>query len=288
MKYYLNGDLFQSLEGHKADFIEEVIIVTFLPEDVVDGLYSAVERAGLKVANLTLEPIAAINIAIPENFRMLNIALVDVGAGTSDICITRDGSIIAYGMIPCAGDELTEVIVQEYLVDFATAEQIKLDSSSLDKIQYTDIMGISHEIKASDVWKLTEPIREKMTTDVAEKIKELNGDKSVSACFVVGGGGKIHGYTESMAEKLGIASERVALRGEEVMQNITFDQPEVKKDPLLVTPIGICLNYYEQKNNFDSYRCSNAGWIYYRGIVPSPWQGDTFHSKWYQENGSWK
>lgn len=250
MKYYLNGDLFQSLEGHKADFIEEVIIVTFLPEDVVDGLYSAVERAGLKVANLTLEPIAAINIAIPENFRMLNIALVDVGAGTSDICITRDGSIIAYGMIPCAGDELTEVIVQEYLVDFATAEQIKLDSSSLDKIQYTDIMGISHEIKASDVWKLTEPIREKMTTDVAEKIKELNGDKSVSACFVVGGGGKIHGYTESMAEKLGIASERVALRGEEVMQNITFDQPEVKKDPLLVTPIGICLNYYEQKNNF--------------------------------------
>ena len=118
MKYYLNGEIFPSLEGHKANKIEEVIIVTFLPEDVVDGLYSAVEKAGLKVANLTLEPIAAINVAIPESFRMLNIALVDVGAGTSDICITRDGSIIAYGMIPYAGDELTEAIVHEYLVDF--------------------------------------------------------------------------------------------------------------------------------------------------------------------------
>ena len=89
MKYYLNGELFQSLEGHKANKIEEIIIVTFLPEDVVDGLYTAVERAGLQVANMPLEPIAAINVAIPENFRMLNISLVDVGAGTSDICVTK-------------------------------------------------------------------------------------------------------------------------------------------------------------------------------------------------------
>lgn len=250
MRYYLNGELFSSLEGHKAEKIEEDIIVTFLPEDVVDGLYSAVERAGLQVANLTLEPIAAINVAIPENFRMLNIALVDVGAGTSDICITRDGSIIAYGMIPLAGDELTEVIVQEYLVDFATAEKIKLDSSTLEEVEYEDIMGISHKIKSKDVWELTESVREKMTTEVASKIKELNGGKSVSAAFVVGGGGKIHGYTESLAKKLEIVPERVALRGEEVMKNITFEQSDVKKDPLLVTPIGICLNYYEQKNNF--------------------------------------
>ena len=68
----------------------------------MDGLYSACNLGGLEVANMTLEPIAAINVAIPEAFRMLNIALVDVGAGTSDISITRDGSIIAYGMIPFA------------------------------------------------------------------------------------------------------------------------------------------------------------------------------------------
>ncbi len=250
VRYYLNEELFSSLEGHKAEKIEEDIIVTFLPEDVVDGLYSAVERAGLQVANLTLEPIAAINVAIPENFRMLNIALIDVGAGTSDICITKDGSIIAYGMIPFAGDELTEVIVQEYLVDFATAEQIKLDSSSLEEVEYEDIMGISHRVKAKDVWDLTEKVRENMTTEVASKIKELNGGKSVSAAFVVGGGGKIHGYTQSLAKKLDIVPERVALRGEEVMKEITFEQADIKKDPLLVTPIGICLNYYEQKNNF--------------------------------------
>ncbi|MDE6982851.1 MAG: rod shape-determining protein, partial [Lachnospiraceae bacterium] len=250
VKYFLNDEIFSNLEGHKAEKISEDIIVTFLPEDVVDGLYSAVAIADLSVANMTLEPIAAIDVAIPENFRMLNIALVDVGAGTSDICITRDGSIIAYGMIPLAGDELTELIVQSYLVDFAMAEHIKLASTKEKEIEYTDIMTLKHTLKSEEVWKLTEGLVDRITTDVANKIKELNGDTTVSATFVVGGGGKIHGFTEMLADKLELPNERVALRGEEVLKEITFEQPDIQKDPLLVTPIGICLNYYEQRNSF--------------------------------------
>lgn len=250
MRYFLNGEEFKSLEGHKADKIEEDIIVTFLPEDVVDGLYSAVERVGLNVANLTLEPIAAINVAIPETFRMLNIALVDVGAGTSDICITDDGAIIAYGMIPYAGDELTEILVKHYLVDFANAEKIKKEASENDKITYEDIMGISHTTTAKEVWEACEEVLEKITTAVSEKIIELNSNKPVAAVFVVGGGGKVHDFCKKISEKIGIIEERVALRGEDVMKMVEFAENDVKKDPLLVTPIGICLNYYEQRNSF--------------------------------------
>ena len=250
VKFFLNDEVFISLEGHKANKIGEDIIVTFLPEDVVDGLYAAVGQAGLSVANMTLEPIAAINVAIPENYRMLNIALVDVGAGTSDISITRDGSIIAYGMIPHAGDELTEVIVQHFLVDFNMAESIKLQSTTSDTVTYKDIMSIEHTIPAKDVWDVAAPVVDNIAQEVSTKIRELNGDKTVSACFVVGGGGKIHGFTEKLAEDLDLPEERVALRGEEVLGDVTFEQEDIKKDPLLVTPIGICLNYYDQRNNF--------------------------------------
>ena len=250
VKFFLNDEVFISLEGHKANKIGEDIIVTFLPEDVVDGLYAAVGQAGLSVANMTLEPIAAINVAIPENYRMLNIALVDVGAGTSDISITRDGSIIAYGMIPHAGDELTEVIVQHFLVDFNMAESIKLQSTTSDKVTYKDIMSIEHTIPAEDVWEVVAPVVENIAQEVSTKIRELNGDKTVSACFVVGGGGKIHGFTQKLAEGLDLPQERVALRGEEVLGEVIFEQEDIKKDPLLVTPIGICLNYYDQRNNF--------------------------------------
>ncbi len=250
MRYYMNGYPIGNLEGHKARTIGIDLIATFLPDDVVDGLYKAVELAGLRVANLTLEPIAAIQVAIPEKFRMLNMALVDVGAGTSDICITKDGTITAYGMIPVAGDSLTDLLVQHCLVDFETAEQIKRQSGVQEVIEYSDIMGLPQTITAQEVAQLLESSVEKMTHLVAECIKELNGDKSVSAVFVVGGGGMIPGYTEKLAEELGIVKERVAIRGQEVMQNIVFEMEDAIKDSMMVTPIGICLTYYEQSNNF--------------------------------------
>lgn len=249
VRFYLNGYPMGNLEGHKARTIGVDLIATFLPEDVVDGLYRAVELAGLEVANMTLEPIAAIQVAIPERFRMLNIALIDVGAGTSDISITNDGCIIAYGMIPIAGDALTEVIARHCLVDFATAEKIKRQAGEAEEITYEDIMFLPQKIKSKEVLSVTAPVVEDMARQVADKIKELNGGKSVSAVFVVGGGGKLPGYTEAVARDLDIVPERVALRGEEVMQQIVFEE-DTAKDSLLVTPIGICLNFYEQNNNF--------------------------------------
>ena len=250
IKYYLNGYEISNLENHKAHKISGEVLATFLPEEVVDGLYAAVEQAGLNVSNLTLEPIAAMHVAIPQHYRLLNICLVDVGAGTSDICVAKYGSIIGYGMIPSAGDEITELIVKEYLVDFNTAEKIKMISPKRKSMTYKDIMGISHKITPAEVYELVAGVINEITKSVAEKIIELNGGKSVSAVFVVGGGGKLPDFTKALAKQLKLPEERVALRGEEVMDHIYIHVPDVKKDPLLVTPIGICLNYYDQKNNF--------------------------------------
>ncbi len=251
VKYYLNGYGINSLAGHKAEKIGVDLIATFLPEEVVDGLYEAVSYAGLNVANLTLEPIAAINVAIPENYRLLNIALIDVGAGTSDICITKSGSISAYGMIPYAGDEITEVIAQKYLVDFNTAETIKMGASKKKGfVNFKDIMGLSQKADVKEVRAAVDEVVNNITKECADRIIELNGGKAVSAVFIVGGGGKIPFYTEKLSKALGIPEERVALRGEEVLTAIDFNVEDYKKDSLFVTPIGICMNYYDQKNNF--------------------------------------
>ncbi|MBE5944050.1 MAG: cell division protein FtsA [Lachnospiraceae bacterium] len=250
IKYYLNGYEIHNLEGHKGTKIGADVLATFLPEEVVSSLYSAVEMAGLYVTNLTLEPIAAINVAIPEQYRLLNIALIDVGAGTSDICITKDGSIIGYGMIPSAGDELTEALIKKYLIDFNTAEKLKTASIKRKSISYKDIMGISHKITPDEILDTLDGVKKDITAKIADKIMELNGGSSVSAVFVVGGGGKISGFTEYLAKSLKLSPERVALRGQEVMNDINFLVENIKKDPLYVTPIGICLNYFDQKNNF--------------------------------------
>jgi len=250
VRYYMNDYSISNLESHKAKKIGVDMIATFLPDDVVDGLYKAVESAGLSVASLTLEPIAAIELAIPEKFRLLNIALVDVGAGTSDISITKEGTITAFGMIPIAGDSLTETIAQHCMVEFNVAEKIKREAGEKEVVTYEDILGLPQQISAAEVEELLFPSVKRMTDDVAEKILELNGGKSVGAVFVVGGGGKIPGYTKALAEKLGIAPERVAIRGKEVMQNIVFEDTEMEQNSLLVTPIGICLDFYKENHNF--------------------------------------
>ena len=251
MHYYLDGYQIANLEGHKAGKVSVELIATFLPDDCVDGLYKTCERAGLNVANLTLEPIAAMMVAIPDRFRMLNLALVDVGAGTSDICVTDDGSITAYGMLPIAGDDITEIIAQHCLVDFNTADEIKIAASHNDKVEYVDIMGLNKTISAKEIAKVIKPKVDEMAKRATEEIKKLNGDKPVSAVFVVGGGGCVPGYTKAIAKDMDIPEERVALRGEEVMKNIVFlTNDEIEKDSLLVTPLGICISYYEEANNF--------------------------------------
>ena len=88
-------------------------------------MFAVLKKSGLVPTNITLEPISAINAIVPEELRKLNIVLVDIGAGTSDLAITGGGFVFAYGMVPLAGDEITEVISESLLVDFATAERIK-------------------------------------------------------------------------------------------------------------------------------------------------------------------
>ncbi len=249
VKYYLNGMWMGQPEHHKAKNIGCDMIATFLPDDVVDGLYVAVELAGLKVANMTLEPIAAIRVAIPEKFRLLNIAMIDVGAGTSDISVTSDGSVAAFGMIPCAGDTLTESLARQCLIDFATAEQIKKDAMTKSVITYEDIMGLEQTVTAEEVIAMCQAEIEKMAKLAADEIKRLNGGNSPSAVFIVGGGGKIQGFSEQIAVELGLDPKRVALRGEEIMKEVEFPE-DALKDSTIVTPIGICLSYYEQTNNF--------------------------------------
>lgn len=250
VKYYLNGYPMEMIEKHMALSIGVEMIATFLPDEVVDGLYQAVEDAGLHVASLTLEPIAAINVAIPERFRLLNIALVDVGAGTSDISVVKEGSIIAFGMMPLAGDEITEAIAKRYLTDFETAEKAKKAADRKKMVTFKDIMGETVKVSQEEIHEVAAQAMDSIVSNVAQKIIELNGNSPVSAVFVVGGGGKMPGFTEKLAAKLNLPENRVAIRGAEVLQQIDFSATNVKKDSTLVTPIGICLEYYEQKSSF--------------------------------------
>lgn len=240
VSYYLNSYVITTLIGHKGKSIGAEILATFLPHTVVDSLYTVVKKINLEVTNITLEPIAAINVAIPKDLRMLNLALVDIGAGTSDIAITKNGSVVAFGMVPTAGDEITEVISQEYLVDFNCAEKIKLSlSTKAQDVKFTDIMGIKHSVKKDVVRKIIEPAVTELAETISEKILEFN-QKSTNAVFLVGGGSLIGGLSAKISNKLLLADERVAIRGRDIIQGISVKGKKLS-GPEAITPIGIAI-----------------------------------------------
>lgn len=215
--YYLNDYIISNLLSHKGDKISAEVIATFLPRSVVESLYAVMDKVGLNVVNLTLEPIAAMEAAVPKSLRLLNLALIDIGAGTSDIAISSKDSISAYGMVATAGDEVTEAVAQNFLLDFNTAERIKRECSVKDKVTYTDVLGFEYEISSEDIIKVIKPIVNKICDEVSTKIIELNGGKAPNAVFLVGGGAHTPGLKDTLAEKLNLPSQRIAIKGRDAV-----------------------------------------------------------------------
>ncbi|MDY2847429.1 MAG: cell division FtsA domain-containing protein [Oscillospiraceae bacterium] len=237
VKYFLDDYPIKSLKGHRGKTASAEILAAFLPSPVVESLYSVMDKIGLSVRSLTLEPIAAMNVIIPAEVRLINIALVDIGAGTSDIAISRDGSIVAYAMATIAGDEITEEIIRKYLVDFNTAEEMK-QSASGETIKYRNILGMEQTVETSAFFESLFPTVDLLADTIAANILEANGGEAPAAVFLVGGGSQVPELSKYVAQKLGIPEERAAVGGRQFMRNVDTGSVEIN-GPEFVTPIGI-------------------------------------------------
>lgn len=265
VSFSLDGTRIKSLVGQRGKRAAIEVIATFLPRQVIDSLQSSLQTAGLEMATLTLEPIAAINVLIPSTMRHLNLALVDVGAGTSDVAITRDGSVIGYGMVPLAGDEITEAISQHFLLDFNVAETVKRQlSGNNKKLTFTDVLGMSHKESAKTIIDALAPKAVELAQAIAAEILRLNTQQP-QAVLLVGGGALTPLLPEALAEALDIPAARVAIRCPDSIEGIT-NIPAKLCTPDTVTPLGILklasghtLNFINITVNHRPIRLFNLG-----------------------------
>jgi cell division protein FtsA len=238
--YRLDGEEIGNLIDQQGDEASVEIIATFLPKVVVESLIAALNRAGLEMEALTLEPIAAINVLIPPSMRRLNVALVDIGAGTSDIALTDLGTIIAYGMVPVAGDEITEELSDQFLLDFPLAEKAKRELNANESITITDILGFETEIPREEVIKQILPSIDHLAGSICNEILRLNNNQSPKAVMLVGGGSLTPELPKRVANLLNLPVNRVAIRGIDAISSLTIAD-HIQKGPELVTPIGIAI-----------------------------------------------
>ena len=234
----LDGFRVPKPEGHRGERLVTELICAFLPSFVVDSLYSALELARLESAGLTLEPIAAMNAVVPQELRLINLALCDIGAGTSDVAVSRDGSIVAYAMVTTAGDEITETLMKELLVDFDTAERIK--TSDEKTVSYKNILLAENTISREEIDKIILPAAEDLAKIISEEIINANTTPP-QAVFLVGGGCKLKGLAKLVADRLRIDPSKVItgsganLRGLILPEGMTLGAEHS-------TPMGIAIS----------------------------------------------
>ena len=238
VKYELDGTQLKTLVGQRGRIASATVIATFLPRQVIDSMHSALQSVQLDMQALTLEPIAAINVLIPATMRHLNLVLVDIGAGTSDVAITKNGSVIAYGMVPQAGDEITDALSQQFLLDFNVAEQVKRDVTNGLQGKFADIMGMEYDLSPEEVLKPIMPNIKKLAEAIARQILELNGGEPPQAIMMVGGGSLTPNLSKFVAEIMDLPMGRVAVRHPDKIDGV-LDIPEELKLPDAVTPLGI-------------------------------------------------
>lgn len=238
--YRLDGEEIGSLLDQQGDEAQIEVIATFLPRVVVESLIAALKRADLEMEALTLEPIAAINVLIPPTMRRLNVALVDIGAGTSDIAITDKSTVVAYGMVPTAGDEITEALSDHYLLDFPVAEEAKRQLQTAEEILIQDILGFDQFYPKEEVFLAIEPAVKQLAKSIGEEILRLNNRVAPKAVMLVGGGSLTPNLTIELGQVLDLPANRIAVRGIDAIQNLTKEE-HIKASPELVTPIGIAI-----------------------------------------------
>jgi cell division ATPase FtsA len=239
----LDGASLENIVGQRGKRATVQVVATFLPRLVVDSIMSVLSQAGLELAGLTLEPIAAGLAAIPSDMRRLNMALVDVGAGTSDVALTKDGAFTAFGMVPVAGDEITEAICSEYLLEFAAGETLKRSfEGEIETVQ--NFFGENVCVTKKQVTETISPVVTEVSEKIAEEILTLNGGEPPQAVILVGGG-LTKNFPDAMAQVLKIPADRVGIQLRERVKNVRGDDDVSGSD--VITAMGIGMASFENK-----------------------------------------
>jgi hypothetical protein len=200
---------------------------------------AVLKNVGLQLLNITLEPISAIDAIIPADMRKLNILLVDIGAGTSDLALTKEGVVFAYGMVPEAGDEITERISEILLADFSSAERIKRSLQTAKAVEYEDIWGRRKSFNLQNLKQGLIPSVKRLAKAITRVALDLNGGIP-QAIVLVGGGSLTFNLIPELSDSFGISLDSIGIRLPAAIKEIK-DTTGKLTGPEAVTPIGIAL-----------------------------------------------
>ncbi len=167
---------------------------------LIQNLVKCVEQTGIRAEHITLQPIASSEAVLSSEEKELGVVLVDIGGGTTDIAIWKEGSLVHSQIIPVGGNHFTNDLAVALKVPHAEAERIKINhgsvlSEKLNQSAHITVQGLSgtkpREVKLSVVAEVLGARAEELFDLISEIIKEKEIDNEVSGGIVLTGGGAL-------------------------------------------------------------------------------------------------
>ena len=224
----------------------------------IKNIGRCVKSAGLIMGNITLEPLASSDAVLTNEEKEAGVALIDIGGGTTDLAIFKDGIIRHTAVIPFGGNVITEDIKEGCSIIEKQAEllKIKFGSSWPGENRDSEIVSIPglRKVKEISLKTLSKIINARVVEIIEQvylEIKNYGHDdqkkKLIGGVVITGGGSQLKHlkqlveYITGMDTRIGYPSEHLA-----------GDTQNNETSPILSTAVGLLMNALDQQNDICS------------------------------------
>ena len=226
----------------------------------IKNIGRCIKSAGLKMGNITLEPLASSEAVLSQEEKEAGVALIDIGGGTTDLAIFKDGIIRHTAVIPFGGNVITEDIKEGCSIIEKQAEllKIKFGSSWPGENRDSEIVSIpglrGREPKEISLKTLSKIINARVVEIIEQvflEIKNYGHDdqkkKLIGGVVITGGGSQLKHlkqlveYITGMDTRIGYPSEHLA-----------GDTENAETSPILATAVGLLMNALDHQKEIIS------------------------------------
>jgi cell division protein FtsA len=180
----------------------------------IQNVIRCVERCGLNVADVVLEPLASADAVLSDDEKEIGVAVIDIGGGTTDILLYADGGIAHTSVIPAGGNNITSDVAAGLRTPMAEAERLKRNYGCAlgrmiadeEEIEVPGVGGHAPRRVARRLLSdIIEPRVEEIFSEARRRIEETGMLEQVSSgCVLAGGAALMEGMVECAEEILGM------------------------------------------------------------------------------------
>lgn len=199
-EFVIDGQDVKEPIGMSGIRLEAKVHIVTGAQSAAENIIKCVRRCGLEVEQLLLNPLASSSAVLSDDEKELGVALVDIGAGTTDVAIFTGGAIRHTAVIPIAGDLITSDIAMALRTPTKDAEDIKVESGFAKQLladpeTQVEVPGLGDRgprmLSRQALAGVIEPRVEEIFSLVQQVVRESGYEEVLSSGIVITGGSAV-------------------------------------------------------------------------------------------------